>query len=139
MTAEKDAGNNRWLAWICIAIAVFIIAGAVGVFPLEPANNTPLWVVGLSGAVFGLGGIMILLGPKSPLTALGAALMCVSFGAIAAWIALFAAPDSISGGLPFLSTETNGKIGKWIFGLGALVCFAIARVAWRQFRTTKSE
>ncbi len=134
--AEKNAG---WLGWLCIAFGLFFLAGAFGIVPLEPAGDTPIWVVGMCGVVFAVAGVMILLGPQSPMTSLGAAILCAAFGAIGSWVALFAAPESISGGLPFVSAETNGKIGKVFFGLGALMSFAIAGVAWRQFRRSRSD
>jgi uncharacterized membrane protein YphA (DoxX/SURF4 family) len=79
-----------------------------------------------------MAGLMLIAGQKSRLSSFGAFFICVSFGCIATWVACFAPPESISGGLPFVSRTTNGMVGKGLFGFGALICFAIAGVALRE-------
>ncbi len=122
------------LACLCLAIGAAIMLVAAGIINVADENvHAPRWVLGLCGLVFLLGGLMIFAGAKSRFNALGATLICGSFGLVGAWIRFFSPDDSITGGLPFLSRSTNAAMGRWMFGAGALICFAIAWVALHQF------
>ena len=126
--------GNIVLACLCLAIGAAIMLVAAGIINVAADSiHAPLWVLGLCGLVFLLGGLMIFAGAKSRFNALGAALMCGSFGLVGAWVTFFSPDNSITGGLPFLSQATNATIGRWMFGTGALISFAIAWVALRQF------
>lgn len=126
--------GNTVLACLCLAIGAAIMLVAAGIITVADDNiHAPLWVLGLCGLVFLLGGFMIIAGAKSRFNALGAALLCGSFGLVGAWVTFFSPDNSITGGVPFLSQSTNATIGRWVFGAGALISFAIAWVALRQF------
>jgi hypothetical protein len=123
------------LAWglICIALGLLPISIALDWLPVAEASlHAPPWVVALSGAVFLIGGCMILLTNHTWANDLLAALLCLPFGIIAAWAALFGASDAFSGGLPFLSHEANVVLGRWVFGVGAIICFVISAYAARR-------
>ncbi len=127
------------LACLCLVIGAAIMLVAAGIINVADENvHAPRWVLGLCGLVFLLGGLMILAGAKSRFNALGATLMCGSFGLVGAWITFYSPDDSITGGLPFLSQSTNAAMGRWMFGAGALISFAIAWVALRQFLRWKT-
>ena len=122
------------LACLCLAIGATIVLMAAGIIEVaDESVHAPRWVLGLCGLVFLLGGFMMLAGAKSRFNALGAAILCGSFGLIGVWATFFTPDDAITGGVPFLSQSTNATIGRWLFGAGFLISFAIAWVALRQF------
>ena len=126
------------MAGLCIVIGGVITAIAAGLIDVPAEDvHAPMWVLAMCGGVFLVAGLILLAGPESRLSSFGAFFICASFGCVGAWVAIFAAPESISGGLPFLSRTTNGMIGKWLFGFGALISFAIAGVALRECLRTR--
>lgn len=42
--------------------------------------------------------------------------------------------EEISGGLPFLGSETNTLIGRVVFAAGGLLCIWISTIAFRELR-----
>ena len=140
MTKPVSKAGERAIAIVMVAIGLWLNSVALGWLHLPPEDvHAPMWVLAACGFVFALGGIMVLARHHQTANALLATFLCLAFAAIGAWIALFAPIDEISGGLPFLSHETNGRIGKGMFGLGALVSLFIAWVAWRDFLTRRQK
>lgn len=122
------------LSIACVAIGVFIVLVAFDIVESEPGSkHAPDWVIGACGFVFFIAGLMVMIGEKSRFNDLMAAVLCVAFGAVAAWASLFGSDDGFSGGLPFVSYETNVKIARVVFGCSALVCFAISAWAMKRF------
>lgn len=112
------------LALIAIACGGFILLVASGVIPMQTANNTPMWIVGLVGVMFVLAGTMIFLRNHSRVLDLFAALILASFTLLAAWITLYGSPDGFSDGIPFLPDKANVSLARIMFGFGAVLCFA---------------
>lgn len=79
-----------------------------------------------------IAGLMILLAHHSRANDLLAGVMCALFGVMGSWVALFSTSGGFSGGWFFLTDDQNEIIGRWVFGLGALVSFAIAAYAFRR-------
>ena len=61
-----------------------------------------------------------------------AGILCLVFGAMGTWVSLFSGSDGFTGGLFFLSTDQNVTLGRWMFGLGALICFSLSAYAFRR-------
>jgi hypothetical protein len=121
------------LGLLCIALGTFPLAIAFGFIPVDETQvQTPMWVVALSGVVFLIGGCMIFLANHSGVNDLLAAILCLLFGIVGAWVSLFAPADGFSGGVPLLSPEANVTLARWVFGCGALICFAISVYAFRR-------
>lgn len=119
----------------CTVLGLVPIFIALGWLPVpEERLHAPLWIVALSGVIFVVGGCMILLANHNWTHDLLAALLCLLFGITGAWAALFGASDAFSGGLPLLARDTNVALGRWTFGVGAVICFAIAAYALRRAR-----
>lgn len=127
--------TNPLFGWMCIVLGSGVLLIAFGVIPVDPSTvYAPYSILGLCGLVFAIAGIMILMGENSKYNSLGAAAILVCFAICGGWVALFASPDSIEGGLPFLSQEVNGVLGKIVFGGGALISATLSVYAWRLFR-----
>lgn len=79
-----------------------------------------------------IAGLMIFLAQHPRANDFLAGVLCTLFGCMGVWVALFSSSDGFSGGWFFLSDEQNETIGRWLFGFGALVSFAIATWAFRR-------
>lgn len=121
------------LGLICIVLGTLPLLVALGVIPVDEADvYAPIWVVAISGMVFLIGGCMIFLGDHSWANDLLAGVLCLLFGVVGVWVALFASSEGFSGGIPLLSDAVNVTLGRWVFGGGALISFSISAYAFRR-------
>ena len=123
------------LAWGlgCIALGCYPISMALGWLPVDEADvMAPMWVVAMAGLAFVIAGAMILLANHSWTNDLLAGVLCLLFGITGTWVSLFSSSEGFSGGSPLLSDESNVMLGRWLFGIGALMCFAISAYAFRR-------
>ena len=126
--------SNLTFALLCIALGGFLVLVACGLIDDDPAKrHAPDLIIALCGSVFIIAGIMILVGHHSRVNDLLAAILCMTFGIIGAWVAIYGASEGFSGGLPLLSNETNTRLARGVFGLGSLLCFAMSSWAFRRF------
>ena len=131
----RSLSRGSRLAWgfVCIAIGCYPIAISFGLVPFDDAPlNAPQWVVAGAGIAFVIAGLMILLAHHPRANDFLAGVLCMLFGFMGAWVALFSSSAGFSGGWFFLSDEQNETIGRWVFGVGAVVSFAVAAWAFRR-------
>lgn len=128
------SGRARWAYGIgCIALGCIPIAASLGYVPVDEARlSAPSWVVAGAGFLFVVAGFMFLLAHHSRANDLLAGVLLMLFGLLGAWVSLFGSSEGFSGGLPFLSRELNALIARWVFGLGALISFALCAWAFRR-------
>jgi len=122
-------------AWglVVIALGCYPIALGFGLLPTGEAGlSAPSWIVVAAGLVFVIAGFMILLARHTRANNLLAGILLLLFGVIGAWVSLFGSGDNMTGGLPFLPREVNAVLGRLLFGLGALLCFAMSVYAFRR-------
>lgn len=131
---SASPGRARFVTGVaCVALGLYPLSIALGLLPVDTADvMAPMWVVASSGIVFLIAGCMIFLANHSWANDLLAGSLCLLFGAIGAWVSLFGSSKGFSGGLGFLSEEANTSLGRWVFGLGALISFAISVYAFRR-------
>lgn len=121
------------LAVLCVALGIYPLSIALGFVHVGDAQvHAPMWVIALSGIVFLIAGCMILLANRSRANDVLACIVCLLFGVVGMWVALFGASESFSVGMPLLSHDANVKIARGVFGSGAIICFAISGYAFRQ-------
>ena len=126
--------GNLIVALLCIALGGFLALVAGGLIESDPTGrHAPDFIIALCGSVFIIAGIMILVGRQSRINDLLAAILCMTFGIIGAWVAIYGASEGFSGGLPFISDEANTRLARGAFGLGSLSCFAISGWAFKRF------
>lgn len=126
--------SNLIVALLCIALGSVLVLVACGIIEDDPSKrHAPDLIIALSGSVFVIAGIMILVGRQSRVNDLLAAILCMTFGIIGAWVAIYGASEGFFGGLPLISDEANTRLARGIFGLGSLSCFAIAGWAFKRF------
>jgi uncharacterized membrane protein YphA (DoxX/SURF4 family) len=127
--------RSNWpVALFCIAFGSFLILVACGLISDSPnQRQAPDFIVALSGLVLIIAGCMIFVGRQSRINDLLAAILCLMFGLIGAWVAFRAPSEGFSGGLPLISNDTNIAIGRWVFGIGSLMCLAISAWAFKRF------
>ena len=115
---------SKNLLWGCLCTAIgsiiCLIATAVIDYPADQVH-APGWIVFLAGAIFTLGGLAIIFRSKPILVNVIGNLMVAVFAIIGAWVAILSPSDGFSGGIPFLPHELNVTLGRWVFGLGALI------------------
>ena len=131
----RTLSRRSRLTWglICIVLGCYPIAIALGMLPVDPAKvMAPAWVVAGAGVAFVIAGVMILLAHHSQANDFLAGILCLVFGAMGTWVSLFSGSDGFTGGLFFLSTDQNVTLGRWMFGLGALICFSLSAYAFRR-------
>ncbi len=117
----------------CIIVGCLPIAMGLGYLPVDASESTaPSWVIVGAGSTFVIAGFMILFANHSRVNDLLAGFLLMLFGAIGLWVSVFSSGDGMSGGIPFVSRETNVLIGRWLFGLGALMSFALMIWAFRR-------
>ena len=128
MSSKKLSKNQQVLAgvlFILAGISIFLIG--LGWGPLElQENEAPGWVVSIAGAIFAFAGVMILIGEKTQYNNLLAGFLIAIMGTVGAWVALFGADENISGGYSFVSAGTNYSFARILFGVGAIICYAIS-------------
>lgn len=129
----RRSRHTRWLVGLpCMALGLLPISVALGWVPVAATSlHAPMWILALCGGIFLIAGIMIVLGNPSRANDLLAGVICLLFGIVGAWIALLGPAEGFSGGLPVLSAAANTTLGRWVFGIGALMCFAIGAYAFR--------
>ena len=126
--------KSVWLAVLCMSIGTAVIAVAAGLISVSPENfNAPRSIVGLAGFVFFVAGTSLLMPANSAWRAGMAAIILIAMASIGYWVALVADPADISGGLPFLDKTDNAQLGKWVFGVGALITSGMAGYAVKDF------
>lgn len=117
----------------CVLIGCYPVALGLGLLPVDQADvHTPLWVVAGAGFAFVIAGFMILFAKHSRVNDLLAGILLLLFGIIGIWVSLFSSSEGFSGGLPFLPRELNITLGRWLFGLGSLISFAMCGYAFRR-------
>ncbi len=117
----------------CLALGCYPIAMALGYIPIDQAElAAPRWVIAGAGLAFVIAGFMILLANHSRANDLLAGVLLLLFCVMGTWVSLVSSDEGISGGLPFLPRELNVLVGRWVFGLGALISFALCIYAFRR-------
>jgi len=125
------------LGLLCVVLGALPLSIALGFIPIvEGQVHAPMWVVALSGIIFVIAGCMIFLGSQSRANDFLAGVLCLLFGAVGTWVSLFSPSDGFSGGVPLLPNAANVTLARWLFGGGALICFALSVYAFR--RATQS-
>lgn len=132
-TSKKLSKQQQQVAGVVFVLAgvsIFLIGFGWGPVQLQE-NEAPGWVVSIAGAIFALAGVMILIGEKSKYNHVMAGILIALMGTVGAWVAIFGADENISGGFSFVSAETNFTFARILFGVGAILCFAISAHAFR--------
>lgn len=131
---QDSPRSHLAIALFCMAVGGMLILVACGFFIDNPdQRDAPDFVIAMCGSAFIIAGGMVLVGRRSRVNDLFAAILCLLFGATGVWVALFSPSDGFSGGLPLISNEANIRLARWVFGLGSLVCFAMAAWAFKRF------
>ena len=117
------------LGLACLAVGAGIAGIGLGVVPSDPASgHAPPVVLVACGMAFGLGGVAMVAYHRPRIRSAAGVTIVLVMGIVAAWIALWGRSDAISGGLPFLPHGANVAVARGVFGMSALMCFAL--FAW---------
>ncbi|UCC14892.1 MAG: hypothetical protein JSW21_02765 [Gammaproteobacteria bacterium] len=103
-----------------------ILLVGLQVIPVDPASvHAPFWVIGVCGLALIGCGCALLFESHRAVTNLAGLIVVASLMTVAFWVAFNAPPEEIQGGIPFLSAESNGRIGKAFFGFGGFLCLVL--------------
>jgi hypothetical protein len=117
----------------CVVLGCYPIAIALGLIPADDVELTvPRWIIAGAGLTFVIAGLMILFADHSRANDMLAGVLLLLFGALGTWVSVLSSGEGFSGGLPFLSPKLNIVVGRWVFGFGALICFALSVYAFRR-------
>lgn len=131
-SSQPTPKQKRIIGILAIVVGLFFALMGLGLSPIElQESEAPGWVVSISGLIFFLAGVMVLIGEKAKNINLYASILIGLMGTVGAWIALFGDDENISGGFSFVSAETNYMFARILFGLGAIICYAISAHAFR--------
>ena len=133
MTGDSKLSDRpEFWGWVIVAVGIYPILIALGVVSVEPGSiYDPMWVLFLVGMMFIIAGCMLIMRLKSKYNNLLAGLILLMFSIIGFWIAFFGHPDSFSGGIPFVSQTFNNTLARSLFGVGAVISFAMCMIAFR--------
>ena len=140
MTGKHPNQRRGRVIWgIVLLIAGLVYAGvSLGIIQVDSSTtHAPMTVLFLVAVVLSIGGVMMIAGRDSRLNELLAAVLLLGMSSIGSWVAIFGSIDGISGGLAFLPSELNVGLGRVLFGLGALLCLAMAVYALRRALKSK--
>lgn len=119
---------------VFMLIGLLIILLGLGVIPVDEASfNAPKWIIRLCGMTFFIAGVMVWSGNGSRTNDLMAAVLILIFAVVGGWVALYGGSEDFSGGIPFLSKDSNVSLARIIFGAGSVLCLMISLYAFRIF------
>ena len=103
---------------------------AAGVVPVDDGDpHAPGAVLVLCAIVFLAGGVAVAFPADKRLKMSMVVLILLSFLTTGVWVSLFGDARHFSGGIPFVSRETNALLARIAFGAGALMVFGILLLA----------
>ena len=124
----------------CFFIGVFYILEGLDITHYgEMANDTPRFMLAFVGFIFLLASIMVHIGKKERLNNFLASVLIFVMGLMFGWVSLFGKESGFSGNGFFISYVTNLPVGRIMFGLGSIVSFIIAIIAFRMFLKPKQK
>lgn len=117
----KDKPRHRPSGFLCLGIAAFIgiVAWADGSIPIQKK-----WLMVISAVVFFLCGLQLVTDARGRISSLMTGTVCTLFsllGFFAAWT-----DEPVAGGIPLIPPAWNQAFGHGLFGLGAMICAALA-------------
>ncbi|MAQ94445.1 MAG: hypothetical protein CMM84_13080 [Rhodothermaceae bacterium] len=103
-----------------------MIGIGAGVVPADPASvHAPGWVLAVCGAVFVLAGVAMLAHRWPAVQSAAGGVICLAFGLVGGWVALFGEAAQFSGGTGLLSRGAEVAVARGVFGVGAVLCLAM--------------
>lgn len=115
-----------------MVVGVAALLVAADLIHVDPRSLTaPRWIIGTVGALTITVSLAVLFRPHHATSLICTAMTTSLFAIVLLWVGLYANPDHISGGFPFLSAATNGRIGKAGFGFMGLLVTWLAVMIWR--------
>jgi len=118
---------HRHINQLMMIPGILIMLLALNVIPsADEKFSVPRWVVFICGLLFVAPGLAGLLPGGKRTARFVFSFMLACFGVVGGAVALLGDSTGFSGGIPFVSQETNVIIARWVFGGGALICIFFA-------------
>ena len=137
---NKETKTKFTITIGCFFIGVFYLLEGFNITHYgEMANDTPRFMLALVGFIFLLASIMVHIGKKERLNNFLASVLIFVMGLMFGWISLFGKESGFSGNGFLISYITNLPVGRIMFGIGSIVAFIIAAIAFRMFLKPKQD
>lgn len=137
----RSQKTPRWALFLFVAIGIFLMLVATNVIPSPDEKfHVPRWVVFVCGLIFVAPAAAQLIFRQHPRAArYMIAFMLLCFGLVGGACGLLGDDESISGGLPFVSHETNVLLARCAFTFGGLLCLALSGTCAMGYGTVLGE
>ena len=137
---NKETKTKLTITIGCFFIGVFYFLEGLDITHYgEMENDTPRFMLVFVGFIFLLVSIMVHIGKRERLNNFLASVLIFVMGLMFGWISLFGKESGFSGNGILISYITNLPVGRIMFGIGSIVSFIIAIVAFRMFLNQKQD
>ena len=137
---NKETKTKLTITIGCFFIGVFYLLEGLDITHYgEMENDTPRFMLAFVGFIFLLVSIMVHIGKRERLNNFLASVLIFVMGLMFGWISLFGKESGFSGNGILISYITNLPVGRIMFGIGSIVSFIIAIVAFRMFLNQKQD
>ena len=130
-------------------VAILAVMGLVGLLLMLVATNViptadekfhvPRWVLFVCGLIFALPGVASLFPRHSEAPRYLIAAMIFCFGVVGIACGLLGESEHFSGGLPFVSHETNTRLARGVFVFFGMICFLLSVLCVSGYGTVMGE
>ena len=135
---NKETKTKLIISIVCFCLSVFYFLEGLDITHFgEMENETPRLMLVFVGFIFLLVSIMVQVGKKERLNNFLASVLTFVMGLMFGWVSLFGKESGFSGNGVFISYITNLPVGRIMFGIGSIVSFIVAIIAFRMFLKPK--
>lgn len=137
---NKETKTKLIISIGCFFLGIFYLLEGLDITHYgEMENGTPRLMLVFVGFIFLLVSIMVQVGKKKRLNNFLASVVIFVMGLMFGWVSLFGKESGFSGNGILISYITNLPVGRIMFGIGSIVSFIIAIVAFRMFLNQKQD
>lgn len=137
---NKETKTKLTITIGCFFLGIFYLLEGFDITHFgEMENDTPRLMLVFVGFIFFLVSIMVQVGKKERLNNFLASVVIFVMGLMFGWVSLFGKESGFSGNGILISYITNLPVGRIMFGIGSIISFIIAIVAFRMFLKPKQD
>ena len=137
---NKETKTKLTITIGCFFLGIFYLLEGLDITHYgEMENDTPRLMLVFVGFIFFLVSIMVQVGKKKRLNNFLASVVIFVMGLMFGWVSLFGKESGFSGNGILISYITNLPVGRIMFGIGSIISFIIAIVAFRMFLKPKQD
>ena len=137
---NKETKTKLTITIGCFFLGIFYLLEGLDITHFgEMENDTPRLMLVFVGFIFLLVSVMVQVGKNKRLNNFLASVVIFVMGLMFGWVSLFGKESGFSGNGILISYITNLPVGRIMFGIGSIISFIIAIVAFRMFLKPKQD